>query len=86
MSRSYRQSPVVGWTTCESEKREKQAYNRRLRCAVRRKLKNCAQLTELVEDLHLPQVRDISDAHRFGKDGTVRLDPSDENFKRLMRK
>jgi hypothetical protein len=82
MSRSHRQSPVIPWTNCDSEKREKQTYNRCLRHAVRQLLHECADF----EELQLPQVRDVSDAFRFGKDGTVRLDPGDENFARLMRK
>lgn len=82
MSRSYRQSPIIPWTNCRSEKGEKQTYNRQLRCAVRRLLHECVDF----EALMLPQVRDISDAHRFGKDGHVRLDPSDENLPRLLRK
>ena len=82
MSRSYRQSPVIPWTNCRSEKQEKQTYNRLLRRRVRQLLHVCVDFDVLV----LPAVRNVSDTHRFGKDGCVRLDPQDETFTRLMRK
>lgn len=82
MARSQRQTPIIPWTTCSSEKVEKQTYNRQLRCAVRRLLHECVDFDTLM----LPTVRQIADKHRFGKDGSVRLDPTDENFARLMRK
>lgn len=63
MARSRRRTPVTGFTHCRSERKDKQAWHRRFRRAVRAALQR--------EDDLLPHVREVSDPWGFGKDGKV---------------
>ena len=61
MSRSKRKKPHFGYTTCESEKRDKQIANKRYRKLIKTLIKKNA--------VTLPQVREIVNVWDFGKDG-----------------
>jgi hypothetical protein len=67
MSRSFKKSPVSGWTTAMSEKKDKRLANRRLRKAsgerIGRYMKN--DLDALV----MPMLREVSNVWGFSKDG-----------------
>ena len=67
MSRSARKTPIMGWTTCRSERDDKQAWHRRWRAHQRTALAS-TPLDD--EDSTLPEsVRQISDVWAMGKDG-----------------
>lgn len=74
MSRSYRKTPVTGFSCSKSEKKDKQIYNRRFRRAIKR---------EIFNDI-LPDLREVSDVWQMTKDGKQRFDP--EKHPELMRK
>ncbi len=78
MSRSYRQTPIMGITTAASEKWDKQLANRRLRRVVKQVLKGepDAQV--------LPLQREVSDVWTMDKDGKHWFDAG--RFAELMRK
>ncbi len=68
MSHSYRKSSVHGWAggrRGNSEKKDKQAYNRRLRFSTRKTLRNCIEFDAVV----LPELLDVSDVWAMAKDG-----------------
>jgi hypothetical protein len=77
MSRSMRRTPISGMTTAPSEKQDKRLANRRLRRIVRGRL--VWQSAEV-----LPNMREVSDAGSFKKDGKGYFNPTGHN--RLMRK
>jgi hypothetical protein len=62
MSNSYRKTPIIGTTTADSEKKDKQIANRRLRSKVK-------QLLKLGDYDWLPTIRDVSNVWDFAKDG-----------------
>lgn len=76
MSRSMRKTPIVGFTTADSEKTDKRVANRRLRRRVR-------QLLDEHSDV-LPHVREVFNAHDMSKDGKGWFDP--KRFPQYMRK
>jgi hypothetical protein len=61
MSRSRRKTPIMGMTTCRSEKKDKQIANRKLRVAVRTAMAAGADL--------MPMLNEISSVWSMGKDG-----------------
>ena len=61
MSRSRKTRPIIGVTTCASEKKDKSQAHRKLRAAVRSAVAADANA--------LPTLRDVSDVWSFGKDG-----------------
>jgi hypothetical protein len=61
MSRSRRKTPISGITVAESEKKDKQIANRRLRHRVRSALATGAEV--------LPERREVSNVWSFDKDG-----------------
>jgi hypothetical protein len=69
MSRSRRRTPICGITTADSEKRDKQIANRRLRRAVSRVLRSDAEADVL------PHRRELSNPWLMDKDGKQRFDP-----------
>ena len=79
MSKSYRRTPICGWTTCVSEKQDKRKANRRWRHLVRHAL-NVGK--------EPPLQREASDIWSFGKDGKAWFGfiESDERYFKLMRK
>lgn len=61
MSRSYRKTPIMGWTTAVSEKQDKRKANR----AFRRQTK-----TAIASNKEPPfSIRQVSDVWCFAKDG-----------------
>jgi len=60
MSRSYRKSPFIGITCCDSEKDDKRIANRKLRKAVKK---------SILVGCEPPLMREISEVWMFGKDG-----------------
>ena len=63
MSRSRRKTPVIGITSAESEKADKQAAHRRERRKVRQRL-----VADPAPDL-LPHAREVSNPWTYAKDG-----------------
>lgn len=67
MSRSTRKTPIMGWTTCRSERDDKQIWHRRWRAHQRTALAS-TPLDD--EDGTLPEsVKQLSDVWCMGKDG-----------------
>lgn len=60
MSRSYRRTPICGWSCAESEKRDKQLANRRLRRLVKGALATGGMI---------PEMHEVSQRCVFAKDG-----------------
>ena len=77
MSRSMRRTSISGMTTAPSEKQDKRLANRRLRRIVR-----CRLVWHFGGVL--PNLREVSDAGSFKKDGKNYFNPAARN--RLMRK
>ncbi|MDR1165109.1 MAG: hypothetical protein LBO66_04400 [Deltaproteobacteria bacterium] len=70
MSRSRRHTPVTGFTSCHSEKEDKQIWHRRWRRAQRATLASASQ--EALES-YLPKLaREVSEIWDMGKDGRSR--------------
>ena len=67
MARSYRKSPYIGVTMAESEKKDKQIANRRLRHLVKQTLRRNPYAL-------LPLLREISNVWMMDKDGRQRID------------
>ncbi|MBL8180117.1 MAG: hypothetical protein JNL64_00730 [Blastocatellia bacterium] len=71
MSRSRRKTPVIGNTSAESEKEDKQMYNRRFRHAFK-------QFLIIADDSKPePSLRELSNPWSMDKDGKNRFDPSE---------
>ena len=67
MSRSVRKKPIMGWTTCRSEKDDKRIWHRRWRAHERTALAS-SPLDD--EDGNLPvSVNELSNVWDMGKDG-----------------
>jgi hypothetical protein len=70
-------------TTAPSDKADKANANRRLRRIVKQRLKD----DEFIEEIPLPQLREISDVWDFAKDGKKFLNINEiEGFREYMRK
>ena len=65
MSRSYRKTPVMGYTKCHSEKFDKITWHRRLRSQERIKLSSINNL----DDYITVDRREVSNPWSMGKDG-----------------
>lgn len=76
MSRSMRKTPIVGFTTADSEKTDKRIANRRLRRRVRQVLDEHSDI--------LPNVREVFNAYDMSKGCKWRFDP--KRFPQYMRK
>jgi hypothetical protein len=76
MSNSYRKKPITGWTTSESEKKDKRLANRKYR----RKVK--IKLIQNEEADILPVLREVSDVWGFDKDGKVYRKDLDKKYLR----
>ena len=81
MSRSYRKTPIIPFTSARSEKKDKQLYNRKLRRA----------LLETQDYDSLPSLKEVSNPLAMAKDGKVlindeiySLDP--ERYDKILRK
>ena len=68
MSRSKRKTPIMGFTTAKSEKKDKRINNRKLR----RKTK----VAMLSEKEILPIMKEVSDPWMMQKDGKQKFDPN----------
>ena len=79
MSRSRRNTPIRGITTAESEKKDKQIANRKLRRIIRSKLQ-----FRSVEEPTLSDLRELSNVWSMDKDGKSYFDP--KKFQKEMRK
>jgi len=75
MSRSRRKTPIIGWTTADSEKQDKRLANRRLRHRVRQTLR-------VNPHAELPLLREVSNVWLMDKDGKQRIGVNSK----LMRK
>ena len=69
MARSRRKTPVVGVTSSESEKADKQLSHRKFRRVIR-------QVVPVNPDGHLPLEKELTNTHSMAKDGKSRFDPS----------
>lgn len=78
MSRSRRKTPIKG-IGASSDKEDKRLANRKLR-RVTHTLLRCTSLED--DDLILPEIRDVSDVWDMGKDGKMRIDPSDKDMRK----
>jgi hypothetical protein len=70
-------------TTAPSDKADKANANRRLRRIVKQRLKD----DEFIEEIALPQLREVSNVWDFAKDGKRFLNINEiEGFREYMRK
>ena len=69
MTRSHRKTPMIAFTTSESEKADKAAAHRRIRRGVG------VVLRKDPEAEVLPHERELSDPWNMDKDGKGRFDP-----------
>jgi hypothetical protein len=82
MSRSRKKNPFTGHTVCDSDKKDKQIANRRLRIKTRQKIKSMVDYDDEV----LLEIDDVSDTWNFAKDGKFRFNPDSKDGKKLIRK
>lgn len=75
MSDSHKHNPHFGITTAESEKKDKRFANRKLRRAVTVELEKFKDNPDLADDIPLPEMREVSDAWTFDKDGKPYWNP-----------
>ena len=76
MSRSRKSLPIVGHTTAESEKHDKQVWHRRMRRRERQRLGGVAPAT--ADDYLTTITHEVSDPWTFGKDGKQYVVNADE--------
>ncbi len=75
MSRSKRRTPIIGYTSAETEKQDKRRANR----ALRRKVK----VSINQGDFELPLLREVSTVWSFDKDGKQYLiNPSPQDMRK----
>lgn len=86
MSRSYKHSPFHGNTCSESEKQDKKGSHKSLRVREQSLLSSINIDTSDDDNLIEPDILDVSNAYTFAKDGKQRLQQTDPNFEKLMRK
>lgn len=87
MSRSRRKTPVVGvGGPRTSEKWWKSHTNGALRARIRVLEKQLLKNRELFDNTIFPIVHDVVNTYDGPKDGKMRINPADAQFKRLMRK
>ena len=84
MSRSYKKSPFSAHTYAESEKRDKQRASRATRRVNAHRLKICQDLEEFAP-LSNVQINGAG-ACMFDKDGRWRVELTDPNYKKYLRK
>ena len=80
MGKSRKKPPFSGIPTSETEKRDKQIANKRLRLRAKQKLKHMEDPDEEV----FPEKEEVSNVYNVNKDGKFRFDP--ELPPKLMRK
>lgn len=78
MSRSRRKTPICGIASADSEKEDKQTYNRRYRRAFKKQL----HINPFAEVF--PHLKEYSNPWCMGKDGKTWFDPKE--YPKLMRK
>ena len=81
MARSRKKTPIIPNTYAESEKEDKRNNNRKLRRAVKQKI----QVAEDIEDLDLPELREITNVWDCAKDGKRYKDPAKLDRKRMRK-
>lgn len=67
MSRSHRKTPIVGYTTCRSEKQDKQLWHRRWRACERTAMTSVS--SELLDGYMPLREDEVSSVWAMGKDG-----------------
>jgi len=77
MSRSFKKHPITGMTCAESEKKDKEIANRKLRRKTKKMIFDMIQKDDVV----LPVVKDTSDIWSFNKDGKVNWKGSEYEVK-----
>ncbi len=83
MSRSRKKTSIFSITTAPSDKADKVNANRRLHRLVKERLKD----DEFIDEIVLPQLREISNVWDFAKDGKKFLNINEiEGFREYMRK
>lgn len=85
MSRSYKHTPITGYTTAESEKEDKKLWHGALRTAEREFLSKIDVDTTDDDNLIDPVEKDVSNVWSFDKDGKHYMNINNDNIK-LMRK
>lgn len=80
MGKSKKKHPFSGITTSETEKKDKQIANKRLRLRTKQKLKHMEDPDAEI----FPEKEEVSNVYSFAKDGKCRFDP--ELHPKLMRK
>ena len=84
MSHSRRKTPIVGFTTSDSEKEDKQRAHRRTRHAVKRVVRSAAHSSEVGEDVALSEPEHPKSGRwTFAKDGKAWIG---KRYPKLLRK
>lgn len=81
MARSRKKTPIIPNTCAETEKEDKRNNNRKLRRVVKQKL----QVSEDIEDLDLPELREITNVWDCAKDGKRYKDPAKLDPKQMRK-
>lgn len=68
MAKSYKKHNILGLTTAESEKEDKQIANRKLRRKANQ-VSGKAKLSEDGNDVDYPDMKEVADTWNFAKDG-----------------
>lgn len=85
MSRSFKrahgkqQVVFCAFTCCESEKKDKQEWNRTVRHIIKRLLKHD-------EEAYLPDRREVTNVYDGGKDGKQKIRPNSKYYSNAKRK
>lgn len=91
MSRSYRHTPICGWCSCNSEKRDKVIYHHKTRVRIRQLIHHALYHGD-IDSIWLPKPQEVSNVFNWGKDGKMRFDPKEDgdngwvSGRKLMRK
>lgn len=76
MAKSYKKHNILGFTTAESEKEDKQIANRKLRRKANQ-VSGQAKLSEDGNDVDYPDMKEVADNWGFAKDGKQIVSDSD---------
>ena len=76
MADSYRKHNILGFTTAESEKEDKQIANRKLRRKANQ-VSGQAKFSEDGDDVSYPDMKEVADNWCFAKDGKQIVSDSD---------
>ncbi|WP_440615510.1 hypothetical protein [Cysteiniphilum sp. 6C5] len=79
MSNSYRKNPIIGYTTCQSEKQDKKLWHKKWRSKEKANINTARKINF---DSYLPiSINQVSNTWLMGKDGKQYLDKSHRSYR-----